>query len=116
MRTNDRSCAPTTTSVSAESEPAGRLVGVQDQPVPAEREGALADGLEEDAVDAVGAVEREELLLARVGGHDKRVDAAAADGLERLLGFLEPSVSSSSSSRSCSVALLRRRSPPADSS
>jgi hypothetical protein len=55
-----------------------------------QRDDALGDGLEEDAVDAVGSLEREELLFALRRRDDERVDGTAADGLERLLGLLQP--------------------------
>ena len=75
---------------SADQEAARGLVGVDDEAVAAEGDGALSHGLEEDAVHTVRALEREELFLAGAGGHHECVDAAAANGVERLLGLLEP--------------------------
>ncbi len=65
-------------------------IAVEHHAVPAERQGAFLDLLDQHAIGPVGAFERVDLRgVARPLHHD-RVEVAAANGLERLLAFLEP--------------------------
>ena len=69
-------------------QPGEALVAVEHGAVGTQRDGALLHLFDQDAVGAVGILERVD-ELARSGADDDGIDVAVPDRVQRLLGFLE---------------------------